>query len=192
MLPFDPPLPAGLQCAWLAHRHGEAAEPLVRAWLGERLACPPEAVVLSRDARGRPRLAHPAIDVNWAHSGDGLLAASGEGLRVGIDLERLHARPRALELARRFFAASECDWLLAQPATARDTAFLRLWCAKEAVLKAHGHGLSFGLHRLVFVERDGALQLADADPALGGAADWTLREFVPHAGYRAALAWRPG
>ena len=192
MLPFDPPLPASLHCAWLAHRHGEPAEPVVRAWLGERLGCPAEAVVLSRDGRGRPRLEHPALDVNWAHSGEGLLVASGEGLRVGIDLERVHARPRALDLARRFFAAPELDWLEAQPPALRDTAFLRLWCAKEAVLKAHGHGLAFGLHRLVFLERDGALQLADTAPALGAPDAWTLREFVPHAGYRAALAWRAG
>ena len=32
----------------------------------------------------------------------------------------------------------------------------------------------------------------DTDPALGPPAAWTLREFVPHAGYRAALAWRAG
>jgi 4'-phosphopantetheinyl transferase len=66
-----------------------------------------------------------------------------------------------------------------------------LWCAKEAVLKAHGRGLAFGLHRLAFAERDGALALVRADSALGDAADWQLREFVPHPGYRAALAWTP-
>jgi 4'-phosphopantetheinyl transferase len=190
MLPFDPPLPAGLQVAWLPYHPGEPAEPAVRAWLGDWLAIPPEAVVLSRDGRGRPRLDHAALDVNWSHSGDGLLAACGPGLRVGVDLERQHPRPRALDLARRFFAPPEQAWLAAQSDAARETAFLRLWCAKEAVLKAHGHGLSFGLHRLVFAEVDGALHLVETDPALGDAADWTLREFVPHAGYRAALAWR--
>ena len=36
----------------------------------------------------------------------------------------------------------ELDWLHAAPSQAvRDHAFLRLWCAKEAVLKATGHGL---------------------------------------------------
>jgi 4'-phosphopantetheinyl transferase len=190
MLPFDPPLPAGLQVAWLPYHPGEPAEPAVRAWLGDWLAIPPEAVVLSRDGRGRPRLDHAPLDVNWSHSGDGLLVACGPGVRVGIDVERLHPRPRALDLARRYFAPPEQAWLADQSPEARDSAFLRLWCAKEAVLKAHGHGLSFGLHRLVFAEVDGALHLVDTDPALGDAAGWTLREFVPHAGYRAALAWR--
>ena len=192
MLPFDPPLPAGLQVAWLPYHPGEPAEPTVRAWLGDWLAIPSEAVVLSRDDRGRPRLDHAPFDVNWSHSGDGLLVAGGPGLRIGVDLERLHPRPRALDLARRFFAPPEQAWLAARPPGDRDAAFLRLWCAKEAVLKAHGHGLAFGLHRLVFAEVDGALALVDTDPALGDAAGWTLREFVPHAGYRAALAWRTG
>lgn len=190
MLPFDPPLPAGLQVAWLPYHPGRPAEPAVRAWLGDWLAIPADAVVLSRDGRGRPRLDHAAFDVNWSHSGDGLVVACGPGLRVGVDLERVHTRARALELARRFFAPPEQAWLEAQPDDARSGAFLRLWCAKEAVLKAHGHGLSFGLHRLVFAETDGVLHLVDTDPALGAPGDWTLREFVPHAGYRAALAWR--
>ena len=60
-----------------------------------------------------------------------------------------------------------------------------------ALLKAHGHGLAFGLHRLAFAECDGALALVDADPALGDPAQWQLREFVPAPGYRAALAWKP-
>ena len=190
MLPFDPPLPAGLRCAWLPYRPGEPAEPAVRTWLGDWLALPPEAVVLSRDGRGRPKLDHAALDVNWSHSGDGLLVAGGPGLRVGVDLERVHARPRALDLARRFFAPAELAWLESLAGDTRDAAFLRLWCAKEAVLKAHGHGLSFGLHRLVFLETDGALRLVETDPQLGPADAWTVREFVPHAGYAAALAWR--
>ena len=190
MSPFVPPLPPGLEVAWLPYHPGQPAEPTVRAWLGERLAIPPDTMVLSRDGRGRPRLDHAALDVNWSHSGDGLLVACGAGLRVGVDLERVHARPRALDLARRFFAPSEQAWLEAQPVDARDAAFLRLWCAKEAVLKAHGHGLSFGLHRLAFAESGSGLKLVDADPALGPPCEWTLREFSPRTGYAAALAWR--
>src|SRR3546814_19079607 len=65
-------------------------------------------------------------------------------------LELLRPRPRALALAERFFVRSETGALLALPAEAREAAFVRLWCAKEAVLKAHGRGLAFGLDRLEF------------------------------------------
>jgi 4'-phosphopantetheinyl transferase len=178
---------------WLPWRPGTPAEDAARLWLAPQLACAPEAITLVRDRHGRPRLQAPAdADVGWSHSGEGLLLAFARGATIGIDLEREHPRPRALELARRFFDISEAQWLQAQADEAtRAAAFVRLWCAKEAVLKAHGRGLAFGLHRLVFAEAGGRLRLVEADPALGDAGQWRLQEFVPHPGYRAALAWRP-
>ena len=76
------------------------------------------------------------------------------------------------------------------PAASRELAFVRLWCAKEAVLKAHGRGLSFGLHRLEFAPRDDDWALVSCDPALGKPSDWTLHAFAPMPGYLASLAWR--
>jgi 4'-phosphopantetheinyl transferase len=188
-----PGLPAQLRCAWRSRHAGDLpAEVQARAWLGELLGRAAEAVPLRRDAQGRPRLAGDAAgcDVSWSHSGDRLLLAFGRGVALGVDLERQRPRPRALALARRFFAPAEADWLAALPEQAREPAFVRLWCAKEAVLKAHGRGLAFGLQRLRFAERAGALVLADCDPALGAPGDWSLREWSPQPGYRAALAWR--
>jgi 4'-phosphopantetheinyl transferase len=112
-------------------------------------------------------------------------------VELGVDCERVRPRPRALDSRGRFFTAAEHDWLAAlATGAARDRAFLRLWCAKEAVLKAHGHGLSFGLEKLRFVEEGAALVLAECDPGLGAARDWSLHEFEPASGYVAALAWR--
>ncbi len=182
-----------LRWTWRPHAHGQPAEAGARDWLGAQLDAAPDALPLLRDALGRPRLAAPfaGFDVNWSHSGDGLLVVLGAGVQVGIDLERRRPRPRALEIARRYFTDSEASWLAAHPEPARDSAFLRLWCAKEAVLKAHGRGLVFGLHRLEFGEHDGALRLLACDPALGAAAEWSLHAFVPQPGYHAAIAWRP-
>jgi 4'-phosphopantetheinyl transferase len=199
MLPPFMFLPAGqftlgaVHCAWRPHRHGTSVEPLVRAWLAQPLGAEAAAFVFARSARGRPSLAapHAGIDVNWSHSGDGLLMAFGAGVQVGVDLELLRPRPRALELARRFFTAQEADALASLPDTARERAFVRLWCAKEALLKAHGHGLSFGLDRLEFALQDDTWALVDCDPALGAPADWTLHAFVPGPHYLATIAWRP-
>ncbi|MCJ0826409.1 4'-phosphopantetheinyl transferase superfamily protein [Luteimonas sp. 50] len=187
------PVPAAPQWHWLPWQPGAPAEEAARRWLAPQLQCAPQAIPLLRDLHGRPRLAlSPDADVGWSHSGEGLLLAFGRGMTVGVDLERERPRPRALDLARRFFDLSEAQWLEAQvDEGTRAAAFVRLWCAKEAVLKAHGRGLAFGLHRLVFAERDGVLRLVHGDPALGAASQWQLREFVPHPGYRAALAWRP-
>jgi 4'-phosphopantetheinyl transferase len=165
---------------------------VVREWLGAQLRCAPDAVALVRDVLGRPRLcaSQAGFDVSWSHSGDGLLVALADGLLVGADLERLRPRPRALDLARRFMAVSEADWLAQLPPDECALGFIRLWCAKEAVLKTHGRGLAFGLDKLVFADVDGALRLVACDRALGLPEVWSLHETVPHPGYRAALAWR--
>ena len=188
----QPTLPLDLRWTWRDHAPGASAEAAARAWLGPLLDVAPEAVPLLRDAHGRPRLGPPAgdCDTGWSHSGRGLVVAFARGLVLGIDLEWTRPRPNALALARRFFAPSEADWLLGLPEPAREQAFLRLWCAKEALLKAHGRGLAFGLGRVAFEERGGALALARCDAALGAPGDWRLHEWSPRPGYRAALAWR--
>lgn len=182
-----------VHCAWVPHRRGTHAEPAVRAWLAGALDTPADALPLARSPQGRPGLAGllQRIDINWSHSGDGLLMARGDGMRVGVDLELMRPRPRALELARRFFAPDEAARLAALAEAARERAFTRLWCAKEAVLKAHGHGLAFGLHRLRFDVDGDDCRLVDCDTALGAAGDWSLHHFEPAPGYLAAVAWRP-
>ncbi|HST44652.1 MAG TPA: 4'-phosphopantetheinyl transferase superfamily protein [Luteimonas sp.] len=192
-----------VRCAWRAHRAGTPAEPLVRAWLATLQDAPAGDVPIHRDARGRPMLALPVAgaagdrrgvrhDLNWSHSGDGLIVALAHEARVGVDLELLRPRPRAASLARRFFTAHEADSLAAWPVATREAAFVRLWCAKEALLKASGHGLSFGLHRLGFTAAaDGGWTLVECDPALGAVPDWHLHAFAPAPGYLATVAWRP-
>ena len=184
-----------VQCAWWPYRRGDTAESRVRDWLGHAWQVPASALTLTRDAHGRPQLdgAHHHADVNWSHSGDWLIAAASERARVGIDIELLRPRAKALALARRFFAPEETVALTALAGTpaALETAFTRLWCAKEAMLKAHGRGLSFGLHRLQFaLEPDSPVpRLLACDPALGLPADWHLRAWAPVPGYLATLAW---
>jgi 4'-phosphopantetheinyl transferase len=180
-----------VRCAWSPYRHGMPAETLVRPWLASALGAPANALALPRDAHGRPRLEppHGDSDVSWSHSGECLLVALGTGVRLGADLEHLRPRPRALALAERFFTAAETMALAALPAAMQELAFVQLWCAKEAVLKAHGRGIAFGLDRLEFAARGHAWVLAACDPALGRPADWTLHSFAPMPGYLATLAW---
>ncbi len=179
-----------VRCAWGPHRHGTPAEALARPWLAAALAVPPASLALPRDPHGRPRLDVPGFDASWSHSGERLLVALGAGVRVGADLELLRPRPRALALAERFFTPAETATLAALPPAALEAGFVRLWCAKEAVLKAHGRGLAFGLDRLEFAPEGDGWRLAACDPALGEPADWTLHAFAPMPGYLASLAWR--
>ncbi|MGA0588655.1 4'-phosphopantetheinyl transferase family protein [Dyella sp. KRB-257] len=152
-----------------------------------------EDVTLVDTVHGRPELhgAHRGrLRFNWSHSADRALVAIARSVQPGIDLEH---RPRradrnVLALAQRFFAPVEADALGALPADERAAAFLRLWTVKEAVLKAQGRGLAYGLHRVV-VDLGGSATARvhlDADSV----AAWQVRELTLDPDWVAALAWR--
>nr|WP_049621293.1 4'-phosphopantetheinyl transferase superfamily protein [Frateuria defendens] len=176
----------------LAYDRHQGREPL-RAVLAAYLDCPPHAVQLTQSEYGRPALAAEhggTLDFNWTHSGDQALIALARGIAPGIDLERLRPRPHALDIARRFFHAEEAANLIGLDPAQRDAAFLRLWTAKEAVVKALGRGLAYGLHRLsiALLPQGLVLRVLDGDDP----ARWQLHELALDEAHVAALAWRGG
>lgn len=174
----------------LPYQRAQRRTPLC-ALLGRYLGLPADRVELVESPHGRPEL-DPAHDrslaFNWSHSGTQALVAIARGVSPGIDLEQQRARPKALALARRFFTTDEAQALAALPEDARSAAFLRLWTAKEAVLKAHGAGISFGLHRLRITapSEQPTLQWMDGDDTDA----WRLHALDAGPDYLAALAWR--
>jgi 4'-phosphopantetheinyl transferase len=194
-----PPLPAAAAAqlddqtvhVWhLGYRRALGRLPLLRI-LAAYLGVDADELQLTQDAHGRPRLdpRHgTALDFNWSHSGDHALVAIARGIAPGVDVERRRARPRALALARRFFDAAETAALAALPVGARDDAFLTLWTAKEALLKAHGRGIGYGLQRLRVAAPPQPLQLLRFDGEDVGA--WQLQRLDLAPELVAALAWR--
>lgn len=174
----------------LDYRKAQGRQPLLRT-LAVYLGIEAGEVVLVEGAHGRPRLApmHGAsLNFNWSHSGDHALIAVAHGVAPGIDLERRRPQPRALLLARRFFDHDEAESLAALPDEARAAAFLELWTAKEAVLKAHGHGISYGLQRLRILSTPERLQLVRFEGEDTSA--WQLQRLAVAPSLIATLAWR--
>ena len=174
----------------LDYRPPHGREPL-HSVLGAYLGIAADRVTLIDGEHGRPALADghdQSLGFNWSHSGNRALIAVGRGITPGIDLEQLRARPRAMEIARRYFGTAEAEALAALPATARDAAFLEIWTAKEAVLKALARGLAFGLDRLSIASAGGQLILQRLE---GDDVDaWQLQRLAVDATLVAALAWR--
>jgi 4'-phosphopantetheinyl transferase len=156
----------------------------------------PGAPEVARGEHGKPHFDGPAgaLGFSWSHSGDTALFAAGrgaEGFEVGVDVERVRPRARALELARRFFAADETAWLAGLPPEGVLPGFLELWTAKEAVLKAHGGGLSYGLHRATFrMLADGTPVPDTFDGDIGPAGSWQVQRLSLGEGLVSAVAWR--
>jgi 4'-phosphopantetheinyl transferase len=109
---------------------------------------------------------------------------------VGVDVERIRADIGLEEIVRRFFSPLEAQALCALPAEERAQAFFRCWTRKEALLKAWGEGLPFGLERfsVSISARQAALLETPFDP--GEAARWRLHPLEPAPEFVGALALR--
>ncbi len=129
---------------------------------------------------GRPELATsgPPLHFNLAHSGDLVLFAITVDGPIGIDVEKADPTRDWAGIASRYFAPAERDFLSQVPLGKRLEAFLRLWTAKEAVLKATGLGLSGGLENFSVLS-----------PAADPSAEWNYFSFIPHPNYWASLAF---
>jgi 4'-phosphopantetheinyl transferase len=172
------------------YRRAQGRTPL-RDTLSAYLGIHGSEVSLVGGPHGRPQLApwlDQSVGFNWSHSGDHALIAVARGITPGVDLERLRQRTRALAIAERFFSHEESAALAALPSGDLALAFLELWTAKEAVTKAIGRGIAFGLDRLSigFALDRLTLQRLDGEDANA----WQLHRLTPEPGLVAALAWR--
>src|SRR5262249_25038332 len=111
------------------------------------------------------------------------------GHNIGVDLERVRADVEVMDLAARFFSRREAEILQSLTGERQLDAFSRCWTRKEAYVKAHGQGLSFGLDRVEVVVRAdepaGIISVAD-DPE--ASKRWSLRHLVPAPGFMGAAA----
>ena len=174
----------------LDYERAEGRKPLLRL-LASYLAIAPSEVKLSEGSHGRPALASHhggGLDFNWSHSGGHALVAIARGIAPGVDLERQRPRPKALEIAQRFFGSGEIAALAGTPPEQRSRVFLDIWTAKEALLKAQGRGLAFGLDRLSVVTDGALIHLRRFDGEdIGG---WQLHRLALNPSLVGALAWR--
>lgn len=122
---------------------------LLRILLGQLLQLPPADISFSTTVNGKPLLASHPLQFNISHSQEWLSIAFA-AVPVGVDIEFITNAPSRpwLALAKRFFSHNEYQYLANKPANELAAAFFQLWTQKEAVLKAHGGGISAGLQRL--------------------------------------------
>lgn len=159
---------------------------LLSAYAGRRL--PAQALELGE--HGKPYLREGGLAFNLSHSGDAALVALASGGELGVDLERRGRRRNHLALAERYFCASEAQALARCAVESREALFLELWTAKEAVLKALGRGLAFGLNRLEFALEPPPPRLLRIDPSAGPLEEWQVHALELAGGRVGHVAWR--
>lgn len=178
----------------LTYRREQGRAPLLSLLAGY-LDVDLSTLVLCEGEHGKPQLHSQDektlnLQFNWSHSGDLALVALARNLEIGVDLEQTRTGVHVVELAQRFFAPAEASTLIACGEAERENSFLQLWCAKEAVLKALGRGLAFGLERIEFSLSQSGWQPARFEAESAEAADWQVMAFCPSTDCAGALAWR--
>ena len=162
----------------------------LREILGRALGLPPSGVPLVLSEAGKPELApsHHGLYFNLSHcDGLALVATCNEG-PVGIDLEPLERAPELLECEATFCHPDEIRGLPAD-ADARSRQLLRIWTAKEAILKAIGTGLTHP-PEAVTLHFEGSPGSASSDIPLEGFGSLRFRELEHSSlrGFQAFLA----
>ena len=141
---------------------------------------------MTTDEKGKPRCLGGSegrgVEFNLSHTvGTTIVAVSK--IPVGIDIESAMRKPRALEIAQRFFSSAETVKLVALDPVERMEYFLRLWVRKEAMTKLDGEGILLGA--------SDAQVLDDTHGEYRGRRVW-LAEFGRDLGFMGAVAtWQP-
>jgi 4'-phosphopantetheinyl transferase len=99
----------------------------------------PRDLVISQKPEGKPFFENLDLHFNLSHS-DGEIVAAFSEAPVGIDIESPGRSRDFHGIARRFFHPDEAALI------SGESDFLRVWTAKEAMLKLAGTGLAGGLH----------------------------------------------
>jgi 4'-phosphopantetheinyl transferase len=159
-----------------------------RRLLGRFAHVDPRAIRFVTTEHGKPLVDAPAeaagLFFNLSHSGEFAAIAISRTAPVGIDIEH-HRSFNTAELAERYFSLSEREWLARLSPAEALRGFYRLWTVKEAVLKAHGHGLSVPLDAVTAEFKPEGVTLRLGASLFGR---WEVQELEAPPGYCAAVA----
>jgi 4'-phosphopantetheinyl transferase len=172
-----------------------AAHALLRCALSEVAAVDPRRWRFSAPARARPEIeapaVHPRLRFSLSHTAGLVACAVTRERDVGVDVERVVARPGSAALAERYFAPSEKRRLAGLPPAAAQSLFFDLWTLKEAWAKARGLGLRLPLDAASFEVAPGAPPVvAFGDGHEEDPRSWRFALLEPAAGFRLAVAAR--
>ena len=116
-----------------------SARLMLRHALSLHLHRSPQALSIALDPQGKPRLTDvPALHFNLSHSGVHVLLALSLRGPLGVDIERVQVETSLRDI-HAFLTADERTYCAMRTS---QQAFFRVWCGKEAVLKALGVGIT--------------------------------------------------
>lgn len=122
----------------------------------------------------RPCLSVEGYDINLSHSGDYVICAIGEDIRLGIDIEKM----KTVEIENFTNIMSTSQYQKIKNSQDQLLEFYRYWTFMESVVKAEGKGMFIPLDQLQVVNNT-----VQYDQNL-----WRIQEIDIAEGYKSALA----
>jgi 4'-phosphopantetheinyl transferase len=130
-------------------RRFRVAHTALRHIVAAELGCPADELRWERGAHGKPELAgtRTGVRTNLTHSGALSMVAVTGSRAVGVDVQHTAPGLNPVAMAKRYYAPSELEFVLAGRDPAEQAArFTGLWARKEAFSKALGGRLARVLH----------------------------------------------
>ncbi len=166
---------------WRGPRRDALIDALVAAYLG----VPPLALRWCLGAHGKPALVDGTVGINVSHCAGELAVALAGDTEVGVDIEMPRRLRRRSALLLRAFTASEREQL----AGADDRSVLQAWAMKEALVKAIGRGIAYGLRNIELDLFTATPRLAGLTGPAGPPSRWQLEALPQTDAALAAVAW---
>jgi 4'-phosphopantetheinyl transferase len=168
------------------------ARALLKTILGRYLRANLNELCFAISETGKPEL-HPylqaGIRFSLSHCGECALFAFAQDSDVGVDIEQVCADYPVDSVAQLFFTDQEQARFTSLPDCLRDRAFFVCWCRREAIVKALGYGLPFGLARIeVSMAPDEPAQLFSTRDQAIDTRKWSLVDLPVGDGYEGAVA----
>ncbi len=165
---------------------------LVRDVLSQYVGMQPSALVFTQNEFGKPSLTSSAdrpITFSLSHTRGLSVCAVALERPIGVDVESLQRTSCHPDIARRFFASSEADFLDRFDGDRKRTEFLRLWTLKEAFVKARGKGLSIPLDSFAMaLSSDHPTRISFTGGEHGREADWQFLHMRVGSSFHIAVA----
>jgi 4'-phosphopantetheinyl transferase len=171
---------------------------MLRLVLSEYAPVRPEHWQFLTGEKGKPEIAGPVLDpplwFNLSHTDGFTVCVAGRVRDLGVDVENINRKASHEELAKRFFAPAEYEYLRNLPSGLQREAFFRIWTLKEAYIKAEGKGLSIPLDSFHFRFSPGnPAEVTLESNAESNPGVWSFFEFQPGPDYRVSVCARnPG
>lgn len=166
-----------------------------RAWLRLLLSAytgqPPAQISLLEGKFGKPRLAqyqpNTGVVFNVSHSSERMVIAFSLDCMLGVDIERIRSLSSLKNMVKRIGSETEVANWNNRPDDQKLETFFSMWVRKEAIIKAHGRGISLGMQDCV-LEGNTLNTLLSVPQLCGDVADWTLHDLDYSENYKGAIA----